>query len=180
VNYRKNEDRLCVADKPAYNAVISVVRIPQGVEPITVDEAKIHMRITYEDYDNYINILIKNCRRALEDDKLISIGENEITAELNNGLGNIQLPYGPVRTIGSMIDFEGTEITDYEETLDFRIKTPVADYIKVVYTAGMAEIPESIIQEMLELVDFVYRKEGTMAEGIKKISRAESKRLWLL
>lgn len=166
-----------------YNAVLSVVRTVavDVTEPVTLTEAKTHLLVTYTDRDTEITALIRRCRKALEDHKETSIVSNSIVALLKNTIGGIQIPYGPVTAVSEMKDFDDNIIasTNYELN-NYSIVYPTYDYLKVTYTAGYTTVPDNIKEELLELIAWVFFNKGTMAEGLKKISIAHSRKSWLV
>jgi hypothetical protein len=171
--------------KNCYNAVLSSVRIIDDpvTEPVTLAEAKEYLLVTYDDRDAEIAAIISRCRKALEDDKWISIVSQSVNVILNNSLGGIELPYGPVVEVTEMLDSEGNVIEDTSYTLEnFTIVAPRYDYLEVSYTAGypVDEVPENLKQELLEMIDWIFFRKGSLAEGLAKISKSNSKRTWLV
>lgn len=169
-----------------YNAVLSTIRIVADdvEEPIELEEAKTYLLVTYSDRDQQINNLIKTCRKALEDHKEVSIVTNTITAILNNGIGGIQLPYGPVTEVTEMKDFDENILTSDQYILkDYSITHPRYNFLTVTYTAGYTEdnpVPLTIKHELLELIGWVFFNKGTISEGLKRISAYHSRKTWLV
>jgi hypothetical protein len=79
-----------------------------AVEPLSLDEVKKHLIITFNDDDDYLTSLITQCRRAVEEYCAISIVQKTITliADLYK---EWELPYGPVTGILSVSTRTGTE-----------------------------------------------------------------------
>lgn len=183
MNYRRNEDKWPLREYGFYNAVLGVTRTVanDAVEPVTLAEAKEHLLVTYDDRDAQISALIRRCRRALEDDKWISIVVQSVTAIINNSQGGQPLPYGPVTAVTSMADNLGTAILADNYTVEnFAIISPQSDYLSVTYAAGFGTVPENLKQELLELIAWVFFDKGMLAEGLAKISKSNSRRSIIL
>jgi hypothetical protein len=172
--------------KHYYNAVLSTIRIVADdvTEPVTLAEAKTYLLVTYTDRDTELTALISRCRKALEDHKEISIVTNTITAILNNSVGGMQIPYGPVTAVSEIKDLDDNILTsDQYELKDYSITYPKYNFLTVTYTAGYSEenpMPLTIKQELLELIAWVFFNKGTVAEGLRRISAFHSRKSWLV
>lgn len=153
----------------AYNGWVSqpVFSAESATEPVTLAEAKVHMIISHTDDDTYITALIKQCRSAIERYTGVGLISRTVTAYLNNGKGNIELPYGPVTTFTSMGQKNGDAIVSdnykiYGTPWTY-IESPAQDYIKVVYIAGYtnATIPDDLKLALLCEIAYRYRFRGT-------------------
>lgn len=93
-----------------YNAVIEAKQVEAAAtEPVTLAEAKqwckIELDITEE--NTLLTQLITAARKQLEGYLCISLVDKTVTAVFRNELGNIELPYGPVKSITSVTDVDG-------------------------------------------------------------------------
>lgn len=84
-----------------YNAVLDVVFVDDTPvnEPVSVQQVKDHLRIDLADDDALIGIYIKAARGLCEGFTNISFIKRTVTAQIINSVGNVLLPYGPVRNI---------------------------------------------------------------------------------
>lgn len=175
MNYRRNEDKWPVAPYyNTYNDVISTSVLDGAtgelipVEPITLVEAKTHMKVDFADEDTYITGLITQCRGLMETATGRSLVTKTVIAIVRNERGDIELPYGPVRSITSVFDEDNTELIlldeDYElRGLDFlTVYSPLSTYTKFTYTAGhtTANMPRGLKQALLELISYHYHHRG--------------------
>lgn len=154
------------------------------VEPITLAEAKAHMRIDHTAEDTVISDMITAARQALEDTSglaLITQSWREmLDAWPTSGHGNIvDLPKRPVQSITSVkiTSLDGTQATlpttAYELIsaggLARLVKTPtaiwpapgrVAGGIQIDYVAGYgdaaANVPRALRQALLMVIAHVY------------------------
>ena len=155
-------------------------------EPITLDEAKAHLRmdLTFTYDDDYITNLIVAAREWAEN----HTGRSLIPKTLDHlidcfGIGGIPLPYGPVVSITSVkyIDFLGVEQTldageyvlfnHHEQaflTLAYSHMWPTTrnepNAVRIKYVTGYAtaaDVPQSIKQAMfLALTDMYENRTG--------------------
>ena len=114
-----------------YNAVISVedVTDESGVyeEPVSIEEFKDYARIdgfidvddststdTFD--DRLISEMIKAARETFEENCGLSLIRKTLEAVIVNLCGRIEIPYGPVVSVTTLLDSEGEAITDYTLT----------------------------------------------------------------
>lgn len=154
---------------PAYNSLIEARAVEAGPdEPIDLGDMKDHLHIplTNEDEDDKLYKLIKARRKALEKFLGVSLVPKTITAIINNRLGNMELPYGPVTSLTSITNKEGTVLTS-EQYLLKGVAFQVLEYPKtyeltVVYAAGYAagEVPEDLVEELTEDITYYFTNRG--------------------
>ena len=151
---------------PAFNSVVEVKAVESAPEePLLLPDVKDHLHIpqSNEDEDDKLSRLIKECRKALEKYLGVSLVPKTITAILNNRLGNIELPYGPVTSVTSITNKEGTALTSEQylvKGLDFKVlEYPKTYELTAVYAAGYAagEVPEDLTIELMEMVAYKWR-----------------------
>lgn len=147
-----------------YNAVISVSFSDEGSEPVTLQEAKDWCRIDVSDDDTLITSLIKAARIICEKYSGLSFVSKTVTAILVNGLGNIELPYGPVASEVAYYDMDETELTDFD------ISEPACDRIEAVYSAGYETLPANLKTAVLNQIAWMYENRGDakLASGVSE------------
>jgi uncharacterized phiE125 gp8 family phage protein len=82
----------------------TILTTPPSVEPLSLTEAKAHLRITHNDDDTYISTLIISARRAVEqrfDICLLQQSWSVFVDEWPN-LGEFKLPFFPVMSIADV------------------------------------------------------------------------------
>lgn len=150
-----------------YNNVLDVKITDTGAEPCTLAEAKnwckIELAITEE--DALITELIKTARLLCEGFTNVSFVEKTIEAIVNNSLGGIELPYGPLKTFTSLINEDGETLvlnTDYklQGVLFKTIQTPCDSYLKATYVAGYTTLPTNFKTAVLQQVAYLYENRG--------------------
>jgi len=149
----------------AFNAVLDVsFSAESNVEPITRADAKRWLRVD-DSYDDFIiDTLIIAAREICEKYLNHSIITRTVTAILNNSCGNIYLPYGPVKAITSVTDANGNILDADQFTATgarfVRIKDPLQDNLKIIYTAGYEDCPAQIKIGMLCQIAYMYENRG--------------------
>ena len=170
MDYRRNEDKWRIPETPAYNAVLEMSFSAESAnEPITKAEVKSQLNIpdAVVDFDTKLDRLIKEVRVYAEQYTHTSLIPRTVTAIINNSLGHIELPFGPVTgAIVSMHDYDDTPVTsDTYRTygLDFKkLEYPLYDWLKVVYPAGYtdANIPADLKGALIRLVVHYFEHAG--------------------
>jgi len=163
-----------VTSGPAFNAVLEVYfSAESGTEPVTLDEAKGWLKISDDitDDDDLLTELITVARQMCEKYSCISFIERTVKATLNNSLGSISLPYGPVGTISSYKDYNDTTVTSTAvKGSEFKILyEPCIDYIEVTYLAGYATLPYNLKRAVLCQVAYLYENRGD-ATAVSQLS----------
>lgn len=133
-------------------------------EPVTLAQAKAWLRVTHDDEDDIISALITTARQICEGHISKSFVERTVTAIVRNDLGNIKLPYGPVGNITGVFDSAGNEYasTDYNISgvSDKRLGYPMSSYVKVIYTAGYAVLPQQFKTALKMQLAWCYTHRG--------------------
>lgn len=163
-NYRRNEDMLWVPNNDiAYNAVLDVSFSGEGTtEPVILQEAKDWCKIDdVDDDDTLIEELITSARILCEEYSGISFINRTVTASLNNSLGGIELPYGPVKTFTSIVDSESNSLEYTLRNEKFKqLIDPAKSFVKVVYTAGYKILPKNLKTAILNQIAWMYDNRG--------------------
>lgn len=163
------------------------------VEPITLAEAKAHMRVTSSDDDTYINNLIKAARERAENQIGRVIVKRAVTYTMDGFEAEVLLPLPPVDSITTIayVDENGDAqtFTDFQTdiTNDFYpVVKPAYNFswpatrsqygaVTITYLAGYgssadspdthAEIPEAIRQAILLMVGTMYEYREELLTG---------------
>ena len=160
--------------------VYSKVIVQPLAEPVTVAEAKQHLRVDGTDEDTYIEMLIKVARQMCEVYSGLSFLTQQREIKLDRfPCGNISLPYGPVQSIDDFVYFDGddssqtmTEGDDYTKDFNYqpariqKVNSWPTVYNKmssviISYTAGYANddhdpLPDVIKSAILLQVGTLY------------------------
>lgn len=181
------------------------VDIAPVTEPVTLAEAKTQLRVDFADDDTEITALIKRARWHIENYCNISIVYKRITL-LASLASEWELPYGPVIALEAVNTNQGQTgsgpVTYEPSTTDWRINgdwfggnapgySPFVnnrypDYnirYQLIYTAGMATVPDDLKQGILLQVAFLYENRGKDA-GTKVCEQARDmvnpyRKLWI-
>lgn len=175
-------------DYPVKNNIIDVGRVDTGTEPISLVQAKSHLRITHTSDDTELTSLITQCRRIIEEFCCVSIVTKTVTF-IGSLYGGMELPYGPVIALVTVQtgSSEGSGVTVYT-TLDSwglegegfvtfnppggwgdpRINIRHGGYAryKIVYTAGYATVPEDLKLAILNEIYWRYEHKGNEVDSI--------------
>lgn len=151
------------------NEKVTVSYIASGAavnitEPVTLAQAKAWLKVTHDDEDDIISALITAARQICEGYVSKSFVERTVTACVRNDLGNVKLPYGPVGNVTNVYDFDGNEFAsgDYNITgiADKRLGYPMNSYVKVIYTAGYAVLPQHFRTALKMQLSWMYVHRG--------------------
>lgn len=139
------------------------------MEPITVIEAKRYMRIdvTYLLEDEEIAGFITSARQWCEKYTGLSFVPKQL--EIYSDKGVIDIPYGPITSIVSVKDDQGTDITYRKAGLHHpRVFTNCGAYITV--KAGYSELPEELKTAVKMLTATLYENR----ENFVTLEKSES------
>jgi uncharacterized phiE125 gp8 family phage protein len=136
-------------------------------EPVTLDEAKAHLRVDGDDEDDYITSLIVAARQAAEAYTRRALITQTWRHTGDRFTGTVTLPHQPVQSVASVaIDGEALPGYAYEtDTSTGRVKA-LAAYaaddiggVAITYTAGYgdaADVPMQIRQAILLTVGHMH------------------------
>lgn len=142
-----------------------ITRQPPAVEPLSLEEVKLHLRNnpgdTSEDKD-IIAPLISAAREYCENYCGKSFAEQSITAYPEVS-GTVTLPRGPVISVDSVtVDGETAEYTADVHYGTVTVNKPGAT---ITYTAGYEEVPCLVRQAMLLLIGHWYANREATAQS---------------
>lgn len=172
MNYRTNEDkRFCWEPcGPLYNNVIGHHFDNESqTEPVSLDEAKDWLKITFDDADDELTGLISEVRQIFEEVLGLSLIPRYVLAELRFQLGDgMELPFGPVDVVTAAFDRDLNliEEANYEisSEVDFKYLRTKYDYIKLGYNAGYSDttipLPKGLKNAMLREIAWRYNHRG--------------------
>ena len=167
MNYTRNEDYYFRGTRggAAFNAVLDVLFIEGSspeTEPVTYEEAIQQANIDDIAGDqDLIEAFITTARIQCETFACISFISREIEAVVNNSLGGIYLPYGPVTDVSSVVDKEGEVVEFTVDGVKWKqLREPDYAYLKVTYTAGYETLPQIFKTAILQQVAYLYEHRG--------------------
>lgn len=164
---------------------MQITQTEPAEEPITLEEAKLYLKVDFEEDDTLITTLIKAVRRACERYAGISFVTRTVTAYSDNWDRLTELPYGPHQSVTTVtrIAYDDTE-TELETdqysvtglnylTLNIgRVWRLSEGYckqrIRVVYEAGFGDaedVPEDIKLAILKEVAELYENRENSVIG---------------
>lgn len=148
-------------------------RTVTGSEPITLAEAKLHLRVDHADEDAYITGLITAARIVCEQRTGRSIPVSTWVARADDFCDTLELPFPPLVSVSGVqyVDVYGATITI--SNTDYRVdqysepcrvvpvtEWPIADdrinAVIVTYQAGYTECPLPLKQWMLLAIGDMY------------------------
>jgi len=159
----------------------SVLVTGPTTEPVTLAEAKAHLRADGSDDDDYITTLITTARQAAENYTRRAFITQTWQYSCDRLSSTIRLPHQPIQNVAS-VTIDGTELSTDNYDVDIasgRIK-PLARYtaddiggIVITYTAGYgdlaSDVPAQISQAILLTIGHLYenRESQKMPEMAK-------------
>lgn len=167
-----------------------------ATEPVTLKEAKLHLRVDWPQEDDLINRLIGAARRRVEEWEWRSHITQTWKAEaddfdcISDGDGTIWLPRPNLISVTSVKYYDNTDTqqtltasTDYEvdaSSRPGRIALPEnkswpdvderVNAVEIIYTAGYgaaSDVPEETKAAILLLVEHWYRNRGVMGPSME-------------
>ena len=149
---------------------------PPTVEPVTVEETKLHLRLDGNEEDNLISALIKAARQKAEEYTRRAFITQTWEVAVDSVTSTLCLPRPPVQTIEAVtLDGQAVAPENYGLAVNlFYTKNPLyAVYpggLVIRYVSGYGstaeDIPQAIRQAILMLVAHLYEHRGDVAEEI--------------
>lgn len=161
--------------------------------PVSLQEAKDHLRVTGSETDNYITSLIKAATVRIEKELGIALIERTFEIKFDSFANQIALPNGPVEEVVSVkyLDEDGIEQTAGTELystdlgheqgwiilnsgLSWPATYPVPNAVTIRYKAGHTAIRDEdrgIVQSIFILLSFFYDNRGSEDAPIPRAIR---------
>jgi uncharacterized phiE125 gp8 family phage protein len=157
-------DRPLQTEGMTYNNIISIeVSADVATEPVTLAEAKAHLRVdfTQTDNDNDITRLKKVARIQVENQINKGLGSRTLIVGIRNDKGNFKLPFGPVTSITTVKDVDQVALASTAYSIKNGIlETIFTTPVYVTYVTGYSTVPEDYKQMILERLAFLYNSRG--------------------
>ena len=168
----------------------SIQTLPPLVEPISLAEAKAHLRVTHTDDDTYISTLIKAARQGIEAQTGLGLVSQGWSMFLDHWPDNgvIELPLAPVLDIADIKvygDDDTPALIDPAHYYEDKVSRPariilrgsrswakpgrVANGIEILLTIGFVAVPEPLREAVLQLVAHWYATRGDEAGDEKPL-----------
>jgi uncharacterized phiE125 gp8 family phage protein len=172
----------------------SILTTPPAAEPVTLAEAKAHLRVTHGDDDVYISTLIKTARQGIEAQTGLGLVSQGWSVFLDNWPDNgvIELPLAPVLDIADIKvygDDDTSAVIDPAHYYEDKVSRPariilrgsrswvapgrVANGIEILLTIGFTSVPEPLREAVLQLVGHWYETRGDETVDEKPLSVAQ-------
>ena len=172
----------------------SVLTTPPATEPVTLSEAKAHLRVTHGDDDVYIGTLIKTARGSIEAQTGLGLVPQAWSVFLDDWPDNgvIELPLAPVLDIADIKtygDDDTSAIIDPAHYYEDKISRPAriilrgsrswvrpgrqANGIEILLTIGFTNVPEPLREAVLQLVGHWYGTRGDETADEKPLGLAQ-------
>lgn len=169
----------------------SILTVPPAAEPITLAEAKAHLRVTHADEDLLIGRLIVAARRIVESRTGLKLMSQGWSVFLDDWPGNvIELPLAPLIALNDVVTYGDDDVAaaigPEHYFADLGSRPPrlmlrgsrawakpgrIANGIEIKVTAGFgataASVPEPLREAMLHALARWYAERGdTMDHGL--------------
>jgi uncharacterized phiE125 gp8 family phage protein len=166
-----------------------------GNEPVTLQEVKDYLRLegyidddestsdslSDFDFDDSLieDIIIPGARQSMEKGTGLSLIPKTLRVTMYNSSGNMEIPFGPVRSIVSLYDSNSTEILDTVYTTNggafLRLGYPKYKGMVLTYEAGYITLPKALKLDLLRVIAYMYENRGDDPSIEKYISQISSK-----
>lgn len=169
------------------------VKTPPESEPVSVAEAKMHLRVSHDDEDALIGRLIEAAREWCEAYQCLCYISQTLEAYIDRVVpATILLPRRPVQSVVSITYIDKTEQTQTLDAEAYRVDAisgivrpsygtswpdvlPVSQAMTIEYIAGYGDasvVPRSVKQAILLLVGHLYENReseviGTITSPLK-------------
>ncbi len=145
--------------------------IPPVTEPVTLEEAKLHLRIDGNEEDSLISVLITVARQKSEEYTRRAFITQTWELALDSASGKVYLPKPPIQTINEVtLDGEIVSTENYVligqnafySKIPLRAVNPDGLVIRYIsgYGSNATDIPQAIRQAILMLITHLYEHRG--------------------
>lgn len=152
-NIQRNEDKIKCYDRPLYQRGMSIDVITDlASEPVTITEAKAHLRIDGTDDDTWLTSNITTARVMMENYAGISFGAKTINVFFERYTFNVKLPMPYVDEVTAVnINGEAATLNDnYKVTQGKRLEMYTGyENLSVTYTTkAFSDLPAGLQQSI--------------------------------
>ncbi|WP_434565154.1 head-tail connector protein [Thermoanaerobacterium thermosaccharolyticum] len=145
---------------------------PPAMEPVTLEEAKLHLRIDGNEEDSLISALIMAARQKCEEYTRRAFITQTWELALDSASGKVYLPRPPIQTInevtldGKIVSAENYSLIGQDAfypKISLNAVNPAGLVIRYIsgYGSNAADVPQAIRQAILMLVAHLYEaREG--------------------
>ena len=140
---------------------------PPAKEPVSLEEAKNHLRVDLSDDDTLIHSLIVSARQMAENYARRAFITQTWELTFFQSKQFVGLPREPIQEVLS-VDSKGQSLSYEAEGSRIRFFSPVSGPVRIRYVAGYGDepedVPEAIRQAILQMVGHLYenRESQTM------------------
>lgn len=163
----------------------SILVTPPGIEPVTLGEAKAHLRVAHTDEDQLIGTLIAAARREIEARTGLALVEQAWTVYRDDWPDNgvIDLPLAPLKSVDELATYSDDDVKSTVDPAHYYVDAAsrpprlllrgsrvwarpgrIGNGVAISVTAGFGpnadDVPESLRQAMLVLVAHWYDHRG--------------------
>lgn len=158
----------------SFNQIIDCKLADVETEPVELSEAKAFCLITISDQDSVLTSLITTARAMCEEYTGVSFFKREVVVTIDNTNGMTRLPFGPVpdAEITSIVDVDGTYITDYKliGNLFPSLKTPT-EIVTLTYDGGYETLPAQLKTGLLNAIYYLYENRAVATDSIGEVAK---------
>lgn len=162
--------------------VVSVAEFKNYIRAEGFIDAGAGSDTSFDDDDALMVEMLFAATGMLEEKLNVSLTAKQYTVTLTNDYGGIQLPFGPVRTLGTILNQDGVEDTNGTVRGDFLYGATGCN-MTVNYTAGYITIPKALLLEVKRLAAYLYINRGddpTAQHFTYQIAGKYSRKSWLV
>ena len=136
------------------------------VEPVTLQQAKDYLRVSSNSEDNLISELITSARERIEKYTGLSLGEKTLMAYWRYFHVPMEIPYGPITGINSVVNDNDVDIEYTARGLQYKVLEAVSTQgLTISYEAGFAVVPKGLKLAILKQVATDYENRENYVIG---------------
>lgn len=163
---------------PSQVVLRTAYTVPENGEPISLQQAKDHLRVVISDENDYIEALITAARQMAEGATNRTLVQRSLTARFTGDDSRYWLRKPPIVSVDTVTSFDsayaetrlnsgGYVTIATDDSTEVRATIPHGGALEVEYTAGYApgEVPKPIIQWMLLCIGTMYESRETVTNG---------------
>lgn len=153
----------------AVNTIISSKVTETGSEPVSVEQAKLHASIDYNDYDSILPIYLSAARQSIEKATGIALISKKVNLTANMVANTIfRLPDSPV----SQVNYITSTLTNeqYQDQSNVGVANdfvivPVDGIFDIEYECSVSSVSADIKIAIMQMFTFIFNHRGEYAEG---------------